>query len=70
MADKPISLRETRASSSRPLPETESRPPSREDVERLMTRKEREGGKIPLPGPLPKIKLKPKGQQQGHRAGL
>jgi len=31
-----------------------------EDVERLMTRKEREGGKIPLPGPLPSIKLKPK----------
>ena len=31
-----------------------------EDVERLMTRKEREGTKIPLPGPLPKIKLKPK----------
>jgi hypothetical protein len=31
-----------------------------EDVERLMTRKEREGGKIPLPSPLPNIKLKPK----------
>ncbi len=31
-----------------------------EDVERLMTRKEREGSKIPLPGPLPSIKLKPK----------
>jgi hypothetical protein len=31
-----------------------------EDVERLMTRKEREGGKIPMPSPLPKIKLKPK----------
>ena len=31
-----------------------------EDVERLMTRKEREGGKIPMPGPLPNIKLKPK----------
>jgi hypothetical protein len=30
-----------------------------EDVERLMTRKEREGGRIPLPGPLPNIKLKP-----------
>jgi hypothetical protein len=30
-----------------------------EDVERLMTRKEREGVKIPLPGPLPNIKLKP-----------
>ena len=31
-----------------------------EDVERLMTRKEREGSKIPLPGPIPSIKLKPK----------
>ncbi|MGP8174879.1 MAG: hypothetical protein ACLP7O_10070 [Terracidiphilus sp.] len=31
-----------------------------EDVERLMTRKEREGGKIPMPGPIPNIKLKPK----------
>ena len=30
-----------------------------EDVERLMTRKEREGGQIPLPGALPNIKLKP-----------
>lgn len=31
-----------------------------EDVERLMTRKEREGGKVPMPGPIPAIKLKPK----------
>ena len=31
-----------------------------EDVERLMTRKEKEGGKIPMPGPIPAIKLKPK----------
>lgn len=31
-----------------------------EDVERLMTRAEREGKKIPLPGPLPSIKTKPK----------
>jgi hypothetical protein len=31
-----------------------------EDVERLTTRKEREGGKIPLPGGIPPIKLKPK----------
>ncbi|MGA2351645.1 MAG: hypothetical protein ABSF70_14510 [Terracidiphilus sp.] len=30
------------------------------DVERLMTRKEREGGKIPLPAPIPDIKLRPK----------
>ena len=31
-----------------------------EDVERLMTRKERQGSKIPMPGPIPNIKLKPK----------
>ncbi len=31
-----------------------------EDVERLMTRKEKEGGKIPIPGPIPSIRLKPK----------
>jgi len=31
-----------------------------EDVERLMTRREREGKKIPMPGPIPAIKLKPK----------
>jgi hypothetical protein len=31
-----------------------------EDVERLMSRKEREGKKIPMPGPIPAIKMKPK----------
>ena len=31
-----------------------------EDVERLMSKKERQGGKIPMPGPIPNIKLKPK----------
>src|ERR1039457_1929649 len=31
-----------------------------EDVERLMTRKEREGSKIPMPGPIPNLNLKPK----------
>ncbi len=57
--DKPISLRDARilfqtASGDR----IQAAEP--EDVERLMTRKEREGKKIPLPGPLPSIKLKPK----------
>jgi len=32
-----------------------------EDVERLMNRKEREGAKIPIPGPIGNIHLKPKG---------
>lgn len=39
-----------------------------EDVERLMTRKDREGGKIPLPGPLPPIKMKPKGSYKDIEA--
>jgi hypothetical protein len=30
------------------------------DVERLMTHNEREGGKLPMPGPIPGIKLKAK----------
>ncbi len=32
-----------------------------EDVLRTMTRKERQGGSIPMPGPIPAIHLKPKG---------
>jgi hypothetical protein len=35
-----------------------------EDVERLMTRKEREGKRIPMPGPIPAIKMKPKASNQ------
>jgi hypothetical protein len=59
MGDKPISLRDARilfqtASGDR----IQAAEP--EDVERLMTRKEREGSSIPMPGPLPKIRLKPK----------
>ncbi len=57
--DKPISLRDARilfqtAAGDR----IQAAEP--EDVERLMSRKEREGTSIPLPGPLPKIKMKPK----------
>ena len=57
--DRPISLRDARilfqtAGGDR----IQAAEP--EDVERLMTRKEREGGKIPMPGPIPAIKLKPK----------
>lgn len=58
-SDKPISLRDARI-----LFQTRSgdriQAAAPEDVERLMTRKEREGGRIPMPGPLPTIKLKPK----------
>lgn len=57
--DKPISLRDARILF---IPSTGDRIQAAdpEDVERLMTRKEKEGGKIPLPGPLPSIHLKPK----------
>lgn len=59
LGDQPISLRDARilfqtAAGDR----IQAAEP--EDVERLMTRKEREGTSIPMPGPLPKIKLKPK----------
>jgi len=57
--EKPISLRDARilfqTAAGERLQAAEP-----EDVERLMTRKEREGTKIPLPGPIPAIKLKPK----------
>lgn len=57
--DRPISLRDARilflTAANEKIQAAEP-----EDVERLMTQKERQGGKIPLPGPLPSIKLKPK----------
>ena len=57
--DRPISLRDARihfyTAAGDKIPAAEP-----EDVERLMTRKERQGGKIPLPAPLPPIKVKPK----------
>ena len=57
--DKPISLRDARILFQTAAGERiQAAEP--EDVERLMSRKEREGGKIPMPGPLPPIKLKPK----------
>jgi hypothetical protein len=57
--DRPISLRDARilfvtAAGDR----IEAADP--EDVERLMSSKDREGSKIPMPSPIPKIKLKPK----------
>jgi hypothetical protein len=60
LGNKPISLRDARilfetADGDR-IPAAEP-----EDVERLMTRKERQGSRIPLPGPLPPIHTKPKG---------
>jgi hypothetical protein len=60
LGDKPISLRDARI-----LFETADgvriQAAEPEDVERLMTRKERQGSRIPLPTPLPPIHTKPKG---------
>ena len=57
--DRPISLRDARilflTASGDKIQAAEP-----EDVERLMTMKERQGSKIPMPGPIPAIKLKPK----------
>lgn len=39
-----------------------------EDVERVMTRKEREGTKVPLPAPLPPIKMKGKASNRDIEA--
>jgi hypothetical protein len=59
LGDHPISLRDARilflTAAGDKIQAAEP-----EDVERLMTRKEREGKKIPMPGPIPSIKLKPK----------
>jgi len=65
--DRPISLRDARI-----LFETASgdriQAAEPEDVERLMTRKEREGSKIPLPGPLPPIHTRPKASNKDIEA--
>jgi hypothetical protein len=59
LGDRPISLRDARilfiTAAGDKIQAAEP-----EDVERLMTQKERQGGKIPMPGPIPSIKLKPK----------
>ncbi|HEX3891644.1 MAG TPA: hypothetical protein VHW46_03650 [Terracidiphilus sp.] len=58
-SDRPISLRDARILFQTPSGDRiQAAEP--EDVERLMTRKEREGGKIPMPGPIPNIHMKPK----------
>jgi len=60
MGDRPISLNDARilfeTSDGQTIQAAEP-----EDVLRTMTRKEREGGKLPMPGPLPPIHLKAKG---------
>jgi hypothetical protein len=58
-SDRPISLRDARilfyTAGGDKIQAAEP-----EDVERLMTRTEREGKKIPMPTPFPPIKTKPK----------
>ncbi len=57
--DRPISLRDARilflTAAGDKIPAAEP-----EDVERLMSQKDRQGSKIPMPGPIPSIKVKPK----------
>ncbi|MGH9598935.1 MAG: hypothetical protein ACRD27_03675 [Terracidiphilus sp.] len=60
MGDRPISLNDARILFETAAGQT-IQAAGPEDVERTMTRKEREGRKIPLPGPIPAIHLKPKG---------
>lgn len=63
LGDRPISLNDARilfeTSDGQRIQAAEP-----EDVERLMTRKEREGAKIPMPGPLPPIHTRPKGSNK------
>ena len=59
LGDRPISLRDARILFQTPAGDRiQAAEP--EDVERLMTRKEREGKKIPMPGPIPSLHTKPK----------
>jgi hypothetical protein len=61
--DKPISLRDARiffvTAQGDSIQAAEP-----EDVERLMTRTEREGKKLPMPRPIPGIKMKPKASNE------
>jgi hypothetical protein len=65
--DRPISLRDARilylTAGGDKIQAAEP-----EDVERLMTQKERQGTKIPMPGPIPAIKLKPKASNKDIEA--
>ena len=65
--DTPISLREARILFETPDGERINAAEP-EDVERLMTRRQREGSKIPLPMPLPPIHTKGKGNYKDIEA--
>jgi len=65
--DRPISLRDARilflTAAGDKIQAAEP-----EDVERLMSQKDRQGSKIPMPGPIPNIKLKPKASDKDVEA--
>ena len=65
--DRPISLRDARILFLTPAGD-KIQAAEPEDVERLMTQKERQGSKIPMPGPIPSIKLKPKASNKDIEA--
>jgi len=59
LGDRPISLRDARILFQTPAGDRiQAAEP--EDVERLMTLKEKQGRKIPMPGPIPSIHTRPK----------
>jgi hypothetical protein len=63
LGDRPISLRDARIYFETPAGDMiQAAEP--EDVERVMTRKERMGERIPMPGPIPSIHLKAKGSNK------
>ncbi len=65
--DRPISLRDARILFITPAGDRiQAAEP--EDVERLMTKREREGRKIPLPGGLPGLHTKPKASNKDIEA--
>jgi hypothetical protein len=59
LGDRPISLRDARilflTAAGEKIQAAEP-----EDVERLISQRDRQGGKLPMPSPIPAIKLKPK----------
>jgi hypothetical protein len=65
--DRPISLKDARILYLTPTGD-KIQAAEPEDVERLMTQKERQGSKIPMPGPIPAIKLKPKASNKDIEA--
>jgi len=65
--DRPISLRDARILFQTPAGDRiQAAEP--EDVERLMSRKERQGSKIPMPGPIPSIHMKGKDSDKNVEA--